>query len=211
PLLPFPPKPINLILLHSHRIISSSTTMGVEKTLTDFLTEYYSDQLQSIILSSDNRLHYPLYVDFAEVMEYDAPLAHDILFEPTEYLPVFDNAAKLAQNIVYEQVRKTWEHESVKEGVDCPPPSIKEFVHVRIEIRGPMLDNPEFCPSIGRVRVKHRGILLTLKGTVIRSGAVKMIEGEREYECRKCKHRFKVHPELESRNSIPKPMFCPSK
>ncbi|KAI7732128.1 hypothetical protein M8C21_025487, partial [Ambrosia artemisiifolia] len=175
--------------------------MGVEKTLTDFLTEYYSDQLQSIILSSDNRLHYPLYVDFAEVMEYDAPLAHDILFEPTEYLPVFDNAAKLAQNIVYEQVRKTWEHESVKEGVDCPPPSIKEFVHVRIEIRGPMLDNPEFCPSIGRVRVKHRGILLTLKGTVIRSGAVKMIEGERE---------FKVHPELESRNSIPKPMFCPS-
>jgi DNA-directed RNA polymerase subunit RPC12/RpoP len=38
--------------------------------------------------------------------------------------------------------------------------------------------------------VKHRGILLTLKGTVIRSGGVKMIEGEREYQCRKCSHRF---------------------
>ncbi|KAF5813711.1 putative DNA helicase [Helianthus annuus] len=184
---------------------------GPEKTLLDFLTEYYSDQLQSIILSSDNRLHYPIYVDFAEVMEHDSPLAHEILFEPTEYLPVFDNAAKLAQETVYEKVKEIWKHESCNEGVDRPPPSIKEFVHVRIEIRGPMLDNPEFCPSIGRVRVKHRGILLTLKGTVIRSGAVKMIEGEREYECRKCKYRFKVHPELESRNSIPKPMFCPSK
>ena len=43
-------------------------------------------------------------------------------------------------------------------------------------------------PSIGRVRVKHRGILLMLKGTVIRSGAVKMYEGERMFRCRKCKH-----------------------
>ncbi|XP_027774327.1 probable DNA helicase MCM9 isoform X2 [Solanum pennellii] len=42
------------------------------------------------------------------------------------------------------------------------------------------------------------------------SGAVKMIEGERIYECRRCKHRFKVYPEVETRNSIPKPIFCPS-
>lgn len=48
----------------------------------------------------------------------------------------------------------------------------------------------ETFPSIGRVRVKHRGILLTLKGTLIRSGAAKMIEGEKWYECRRCKHRF---------------------
>ncbi|KAL4580941.1 hypothetical protein LXL04_017147 [Taraxacum kok-saghyz] len=204
-----------------------------KKTLSDFLTEYHSDQIESILLSSDHRLHYPLYVDFAEVMEHDSPLAHEILFEPTKYLPVFDEAATLAQENMYGQTKKVWEHESRKEGYDRPFPTIKEFVHVRIEIRGPMLDNPgtillfnkfssyfmnltvphylELCPSIGRVRVKHRGILLTLKGTVIRSGSIKMIEGEREYECRKCKHRFKVHPELESRNSIPKPLFCPSK
>lgn len=47
----------------------------------------------------------------------------------------------------------------------------------------------ETFPSIGRVRVKHRGILLTLKGTVIRTSAIKMIEGEKIYECRVCKHR----------------------
>lgn len=46
----------------------------------------------------------------------------------------------------------------------------------------------ETFPSIGRVRVKHQGILLTLKGTVIRSGAIKMYEGERMYRCQKCKH-----------------------
>lgn len=47
----------------------------------------------------------------------------------------------------------------------------------------------EMFPSIGRMRVKHRGVLLTLKGTVIRSASVKMIEGEKEYECRRCRHR----------------------
>lgn len=46
----------------------------------------------------------------------------------------------------------------------------------------------ETFPSIGRVRVKHHGILLTLKGTVIRSGSTKMYEGERTYMCKKCKH-----------------------
>lgn len=50
----------------------------------------------------------------------------------------------------------------------------------------------EAFPSIGKVRVKHRGIFLTLKGTVIRSGAIKMIELERLYECRKCKRRQEV-------------------
>ena len=48
----------------------------------------------------------------------------------------------------------------------------------------------ETFPSIGRVRVKHRGILMMLKGTVIRSGAVKMYEGEKMYRCRKCKHMY---------------------
>uniref|UniRef100_A0A164VRU8 Probable DNA helicase MCM9 n=1 Tax=Daucus carota subsp. sativus TaxID=79200 RepID=A0A164VRU8_DAUCS len=88
--------------------------------------------------------------------------------------------------------------------------SVKDYVHVRINICGSPLEFPETFPSIGRVRVKHRGILLTLKGTVIRSGAIKMVEGDRTFECRRCKHRFKVSPELETGNSVPKPTFCPS-
>ncbi|XP_071740444.1 probable DNA helicase MCM9 [Rutidosis leptorrhynchoides] len=182
----------------------------LKKTLTDFLTEYCSDQLQSILESSNERLHYPLFVDIAELMEHDSPLAYEILVEPNEYLPVFNDAAKSAQEIIFQLINKNREIETRKEGSKHPLLTEKEFVHVRFEVRGPVLEDPDFCPSIGRVRVKHRGVLLTLKGTVIRSGAVKMIEGERQFECRKCKHRFKVYPELESRNSIPKPICCPS-
>ncbi|KAK4438151.1 putative DNA helicase MCM9 [Sesamum alatum] len=163
-----------------------------------FLIKHHLEQFQSIILSSDPRLHYPLHVDFAQLMDDNPSLAHTIFSQPTEYLPLFDESAVWAQKVIFEDFKK------------MENASVKAYVHVRVNVCGSPLECPETFPSIGRVRVKHRGILLTLKGTVIRSGAVKMIEGQKIYECRVCKHRFKVYPEVETRNSISRPTFCPS-
>lgn len=126
-------------------------------------------------------------------------LANSLYKQPASYLPKFDDGAQRAQK-----------HVKCMEFMFQKNASQKEFVHVRINICGSPLEFPETFPSVGRVRVKHRGILLTLKGTVIRSGAIKMVEGDRTFECRKCKHRFKVSPELETGNSVPKPTACPS-
>ncbi|XP_043698152.1 probable DNA helicase MCM9 isoform X1 [Telopea speciosissima] len=164
-----------------------------------FLIRYHSEDIRSIVLSQDPMLHYPLHIDFAELTQDNPPLSHLLFSQPTNFLPLFDKAAYLVQKDVFVDL-KGWDDASVK-----------EFVHVRINISGSPLEFPETFPSIGRVRVKHRGILLTLKGTVIRSGSVKMIEGERKYMCRKCKFRFDVHPELESGNAIRLPSSCPSK
>ncbi|KAF5188795.1 Dna helicase mcm9 [Thalictrum thalictroides] len=164
-----------------------------------FLIIYHKEQIRSIVLSQDPMLHYSLQIDFAELTEHDPSLAHLLFSQPTQLLPVFDDGALRAQQIAWKEGLKR-----------CANASIKNFVHVRINVSGSPLESPESFPSIGRVRVKHRGILLTLKGTVIRSGAIKMIEGEREYECRKCKHKFKLYPELESGNSIRLPSSCPS-
>ncbi|XP_027112806.1 probable DNA helicase MCM9 [Coffea arabica] len=171
---------------------------GMAKELAGFLIKHYTEQLHSIILSPDPRLHYPLLVDFAELLDDNPTLAHLLFSHPAEYLLVFDEAAIWAQKVIFKDL-KQWDNASVK-----------DYVHVRINVSGSPLECPETFPSIGRVRVKHRGILLTLKGTVIRSGAIKMIEGEKIYECRNCKHRFKVYPEVETRNVIPKPTICPS-
>ncbi|MCD7449644.1 DNA helicase mcm9 [Datura stramonium] len=178
------------------------------KELAAYLLNHHSEQLSSIILAPDPRLHYSLYVDFAEIMDDNPALSQFIFAKPTEYLPLFDEAAVWAQKVIFADLKQ------------CENASVKDNIHVRINISGSPLECPETFPSIGRVRAKHRGILLTIKGTVIRSGAVKMIEGERIYECRRCKHRlstkkenlcrFKVYPEVETRNSIPKPIFCPS-
>ncbi|XP_068321908.1 probable DNA helicase MCM9 [Pyrus communis] len=168
------------------------------KDLAAFLIRHHSDQLRAIALSQDPKLHYPLYVSFAELMDADPPLSHLVFSQPIEYLRFFDEAA-------------LWAHKVTLRDLDGFDKGIKkEFIHVRIDISGSPLECPETFPSIGRVRVKHRGILLTLKGTVIRSGAIKMYEGERKYMCQKCKHEFLVYPELESRNSIKLPSYCPS-
>ncbi|CAA7400958.1 unnamed protein product [Spirodela intermedia] len=165
-----------------------------------FLIRCHSKDLRSILLSQDPILHYPLVVDFSELLEADPPLAQLLFSHPASLLPLFDQAARLSQGVVLDGSKEL-------AGGAFP----KDFVHVRINVGGSPLECPETSPRIGRLRVKHRGILLTVKGTVIRSGAVKMIEGEREYMCRRCKHRFKVQPELESGNVIRLPTSCPSK
>ncbi|GKV35425.1 hypothetical protein SLEP1_g43689 [Rubroshorea leprosula] len=167
-------------------------------SILDYLVAYHSDQLRSIALSPDPKFHYPLFVEFAELLDADPALAHNVYYKPDKYLRFFDYAAVLAQK---EVLRDSIFH---GKGVE------KKFIHVRFNVSGSPLESPEAFPSIGRVRVKHRKILLTLKGTVIRSGAVKMYEGERTYICKKCKHMFPVHPELETRNSITLPSICPS-
>lgn len=171
---------------------------GRGKEMAAFLIKHHLDQLRPIILSPDPRLHYPLIVDFAELMDDNPPLAHLIFSEPKEYLPLFDESAVWAQKVIFEDIKK------------MENACIKAYIHVRINISGSPLECPETFPSIGHVRVKHRGILLTLKGTVTRSGAIKMIEGMKIFECRVCKHRFKVYPEVETNNSITRPTFCPS-
>ncbi|KAJ6761560.1 DNA HELICASE MCM9 [Salix koriyanagi] len=168
------------------------------KSLAEFLMTHHSEQLHSIVVSPDPKLHYPLCIDFTDLLNENSRLAHLVLAQPTVYLLLFDRAAFWAHKIVIKGLKFG------EKGVE------KKFIHVRINVCGSPLECPETFPSIGRVRVKHRGILLTLKGTVIRSGAIKMYEGERMYQCRKCKHVFPVYPELESRNSITLPSFCPS-
>ncbi|KAL1336217.1 probable DNA helicase MCM9 isoform X2 [Arachis hypogaea] len=168
-----------------------------EKPMATYLLRYHSDQLRSIASSPDPNLHYPLFIDFAELMEEDPHLARLIFSQPTPYLQAFDNAALLSHRIV---VRDLEQEKNVVE---------KNFIHVRINISGSPLECSETFPTIGRVRVQHRGILLTVKGTVIRSGAIKMHEGERKYMCNKCKKSFTVYPEVEARNSISLPSICP--
>ncbi|KAJ6744035.1 DNA HELICASE MCM9 [Salix purpurea] len=168
------------------------------KSFAEFLMTHHSEQLHSIVVSPDPKLHYPLCIDFTDLLNENSRLSHLLLAQPTVYLLLFDRAAFWAHKIVIKGLKFG------EKGVE------KKFIHVRINVCGSPLECPETFPSIGRVRVEHRGILLTLKGTVIRSGAIKMYEGERMYQCRKCKHVFPVYPELESRNSITLPSFCPS-
>ncbi|KAL6605948.1 hypothetical protein ACP70R_041601 [Stipagrostis hirtigluma subsp. patula] len=175
------------------------------RQLAGFLREFYGDDILRILLDEDRTIHFPLVIEFAELMDFDPEFAHKLHSCPAENLPFLDRAAQRAQLEMFEQLNKL-EPEARKEFVYVQ----KEFVHVRIDVSGSPLEFTEASPNIGMVRVNHMRTLLTLKGTVIRSGGVKMIEYERAYLCRKCKYRFMRHPELEAGNRIILPASCPS-
>ncbi|CAL5043793.1 unnamed protein product [Urochloa decumbens] len=168
--------------------------------LTAFFRKFYYNDIRDIILDADaSKLHFPLVIEFAELMDSDPEFAGYLYSSPRDFLPILDTAAQRAQS------------EMIKQSVDLKREGKqKKFVHVRIDVSGSPLEFPETSPSIGKVRVKHMMKLITLKGTVIRSGGVKMIEFERDYMCRKCKHRFSRCPELEAGNRINLPASCPS-
>uniref|UniRef100_A0A0E0A6V8 Probable DNA helicase MCM9 n=1 Tax=Oryza glumipatula TaxID=40148 RepID=A0A0E0A6V8_9ORYZ len=182
-----------------------------ESRLDSFLNRFHADDLRRILLPDpDGKLHFPLVIDFAELLEFNPEVAHQLYDYPKDVLELFDAAAQRALDKFDAAARradKTLDSQR-KAGDETME---KKFVHVRVNTSGSALECPEASPSIGKVRVKHRGTLLTLKGTVIRSGGVKMIEGERKYQCRKCKCRFTVHPELEAGNRITLPASCKSK
>ena len=54
------------------------------------------------------------------------------------------------------------------------------------------------------------GSLIGITGTVIRTGAVKMLEWLKIYECSSCRHSFPVMADLETRNTFPKIIKCPN-
>ncbi|KAL6861804.1 hypothetical protein ACP4OV_017504 [Aristida adscensionis] len=165
--------------------------------LAGFLREFYADDIRRILLDEDRaKLHSSLVIEFAELLDFDPDFAHELYYHPTKHLITFDPAVQRAQR----EIEKLWNLE----------PEVQKKLHVRIDVSGSPLEFPEASPSIGKVRVKHMGKLLTLKGTVIRSGGVKMIEYERWYRCRKCDHRFMRSPELEAGNRIILPASCPS-
>ena len=47
---------------------------------------------------------------------------------------------------------------------------------------------------------------MTFLGTVIRTGAVKLLETEREYVCSRCKQSFTMEADFEQYYAIPKPV-----
>lgn len=65
-------------------------------------------------------------------------------------------------------------------------------------------------PAIGQIRFSDVGTLLTVSGTVSRSGSINVLEAVRQFECEKCGHQFTVEAEIEAGATIQLPSTCPS-
>eukprot|EP00281_Chroomonas_sp_CCMP1168_P034821 CAMPEP_0206243994 /NCGR_PEP_ID=MMETSP0047_2-20121206/17908_1 /ASSEMBLY_ACC=CAM_ASM_000192 /TAXON_ID=195065 /ORGANISM="Chroomonas mesostigmatica_cf, Strain CCMP1168" /LENGTH=655 /DNA_ID=CAMNT_0053669159 /DNA_START=13 /DNA_END=1977 /DNA_ORIENTATION=+ len=141
--------------------------------------------------------HYPVEIDLLCLLDFNQRLGTLLIHHPTVLLPFLEQALINAQ----KHIKETHEHRLMMD--------IKDFVHAR-------LTNPPGCGSVRKANVSSLrsndvGRLISVAGTVIRAGLIKMLEAERTYECAKCKHEFKVFADTSmQQNMLNPPTSCPS-
>ncbi|KAJ1958489.1 DNA helicase mcm9 [Linderina pennispora] len=167
------------------------TETAVLGRMDQFLDHYYSQDIGRLLIDQQTHMH-SLEVDMHLLIEYDHKLAVMVLESPTRYLPLFSQACTTAQTRAKQQSHLS------------PEFTVKEDVQVRIT----HLPNH---PSLVRMKIpgsEDIGKLVSISGTVIRTGVVKMMETQRLYVCGKCRGSFMMPAEVEQYNYIPKPTRC---
>lgn len=167
------------------------------KKFSDFVGKSCGQDVRSMLLARDPTVHYGLPVDVAGLLDRFPELGALLLRHPDEMLPLFDEAIYCAQRDVLGSEPK------------LAPAEPKIHCHARLY---DVPSIPEHVkPTVSSIRCTDVKKLIRISGTVIRTGMVKMLESEREYECAKCGHRFRVFSDLEQNSMINLPKRCPAR
>ena len=74
--------------------------------------------------------------------------------------------------------------------------SLKPYLFARLT-GASMLGESISKPTISSLRSDDAGRLVVIRGTVVRTGQVKLLESARTYICSKCQFKFKIHADLD--------------
>ena len=164
-------------LLHQHMQVWQQLFHQVYLLLV--ATPHFEPLLQDLITllqKPATNEHYSLKFNILALVAFDVNLAEALCERPTETLLLFDKAALIAQQQIVQQ-----EHSQAVLAV-------KDLVHVRVWGVPFYLDpqSSSLYPSIGSIRSCHVDKLITVTGTVVRTGSVTMIESHKLYQCARC-------------------------
>jgi len=147
-------------------------------------------QLESVaqrmpaIVGMDPSLHYGVTINVMELLDLDPHLGQFVLNRPTDGLELLDQSLPPLLVQPNEYIPKPYLHARLVGLPSCP-----EFIR----------------PNISAIRSNDVGKLLTLHGTIIRTGGVRILEHSVEYECAKCHHVLRVLSDIEQGNVIQAP------
>lgn len=151
--------------------MNESTEYSEEDLLTRFLEMIHADrsgklqrQLHAILLGHEVNTHYSVVMDSKLLLEDDVVLGHLILRDPSRLLDVFSMA------LVKEQERLAATNASLK---------VKPNTHARVN----WLPSVHRKNNISSIRSHDVGIFIQFSGTVVRSGALKVLEASRVFRC----------------------------
>ncbi|KAJ3318966.1 DNA helicase mcm9 [Boothiomyces sp. JEL0866] len=151
----------------------------------------YAEQIQ-IILENQNELrNYSLRLNLIEYSQINPTFTLAILKEPLVYLPLLNDAVQhVQQDLILEYPKRKY--------------YLKKNLFVRLTLNSAF---EEF--HFTRVpKTQDKGRIITFRGTVIRTGMVKMLELEKQFKCLKCGEILKSSFDIYQYNIIPKPNCC---
>ena len=184
--------------------IDRTVILGEEYTLLcrDYLLKNHEQEIRDILQDPNPSVskHHAVAVSFLDLLEENMILGTLLAHHPFDLQQYFDDAVVEAQRELMSQLP---EEECAFDGL-C----VKESCHLRMH-RLPRCSEM-WKPTVTSIRASDINRLLTVSGTVIRTGIMKLIHQRREYRCTKCEHRFHVESDFEQRNEMKMPPECPS-
>uniref|UniRef100_UPI00398EB161 DNA helicase MCM9 isoform X2 n=1 Tax=Pristiophorus japonicus TaxID=55135 RepID=UPI00398EB161 len=166
----------------------------IGQVFESYVAELHKNNIIHILQEPDNGAHYPVTVNALTLFEISMEIGEYLNAFPNELFPIFDNALHRATMTILQSYPKP--HDLV----------MKQNLHVRIS-------GLPLCPELTRDRIpKTRDVshFLSVIGTVIRTGMVKVLEFEHEYMCNKCRHVFTVTADFEQHYTFCCPTSCPN-
>lgn len=164
------------------RSVTHTTSLAHARVFDDALGTHTCCRLQELVQlvqKTEINEHYSICINMMQLAAFDIGLAETLIEHPRETLLVLDKAAVSAQ------------HKVVQKHQAQSALSVKGLVHARVWGMTFHLDHAaaSVFPGIGSIRSCHMDRLLTVSGTVVRTGSVTMIESHKLYECTRCHDR----------------------
>lgn len=179
----------------------SDQQADTDRIFLPFLLKHCQNSLLDILRANEVDKHYGVPLSLACLAAFDYGAVDVLTAQPRSLLPFLDAALVKAQASLMQR--------------DLPDRhllSVKENVHARLHGPCLFLDKAAgaAAPKLGDISSGHLDRLVTVRGTVVRTGAVKLLEARRLYECTRCRHRFVVAADLEQGATVQLPSACPS-
>ena len=191
-------------LLDKEQLLPSEMT----RRFADFLVKHHLPEIESILMEFDDAdsAHYSVSVNVIDLLQEDLAIGTLLLHHPDKTGDPSSQKASLLE--LLDQALVVAQEEVVEHHEDANFMSVKHSAHAR----------PHHLPrcrelwkeTVSSIRATNINSLLSVSGTVIRTGQIKMLQSKREYRCVKCDHTFQLEADIEQRHQMPIPPECPS-
>ena len=176
----------------------SQNTHRLLQQLTTFLLSHHRREVIDLLaaVDQDDERHHSVTCSLTELGAWDPDVASRVVNSAGESMDVFDTALLSVQNQLLQELQD-------------PGLTVKQHVHARLF--GP----PGFCSGshgaspLSSIRSEMLNCLVTITGTVAKTGVVNVLESRKTYECMSCGYRFAVVVD-DLTNDVSLPKQCPS-